>query len=101
VSWRSGDRTLTSIDLVIVGVPVRHDMSHAPRWTAVALVFAIACGFALVNALAAANLGYDTLPDGRAIILRWLWTFAACGVLSFAAAVAAWRARRGNASSRQ
>ena len=76
-------------------------MSHAPRWTVVALVFALAGGFALINALAAANLGYDARPDGRAIIVRWLWAFAVCGVLSFGAAIAAWRARRGNASSRE
>ena len=63
-------------------------------WTACSAVALVATAIAFVSLWAAADLGYDAYPGGRAIIDRWTYAMLSFFAVAMVCGVMAIRARR-------
>jgi hypothetical protein len=63
-------------------------------WSTGSAVALVAMGIAFMNLFAAADLGYDAYPGGRAIIDRWTYAMLSFFAVGVVCGVMAIRARR-------
>ena len=65
-------------------------------WTVCSALALIAAALAFLNFLAAADLGYDTHPEGKVIMARWGYAMLGLFAAAVISAVMAVRARSAN-----
>jgi hypothetical protein len=69
-------------------------MSGWRIWAAATGLMALCCAYALLNFMAAADLGYDVSAEGRSVLRFWEYAALAClaaSLLTAAIALYRWR----------